>query len=127
MMFGEKYLKHAEGGDGLARPEDKHPFDEFGFGFGDFGLQCGLHLRQPFLKAFLGDLENSLLGGLFNHVENVGQGARSIVGQTVGNNFRECDHSRVVLLRCFLKFLLLAEYNIMLDCMSRWDSYFEEG
>ena len=70
-------------GDGghLADPENEHPFNDFGFGFGDFGLD----LSQPFFKTFFGNFKSCFFGGTFDRVENIRQSTDALIGQSVEN------------------------------------------
>src|SRR3990167_8732698 len=123
--IGESMLKeskkdggqYADYGGKLADPEDKHPSDNFGFTFGDFCLQRGLHLRQPFFEAIFSHLQSNFLSGIFHPFNDLNKGLSALIGETIVQDFRNSDNSHVLLLS-----LLWGEYNMRFERMSRSDS-----
>ena len=67
-LFFEEHEQDGDHGAELARPENEHPFDNFGLVFSHLRLQfCsnpvdfGVHLRQPFFEPFFGDFQGDFL------------------------------------------------------------------
>ncbi len=109
LMF-EKGEENANGSGHLTNPEDKHPFNNLGFRFCDFGF----HLRQPFFKTFFGNLQSSFPRGVFNRIEDVRQSAGAFVGKSFSENFRERDN-------CHNDLLDSIKHNIcLIDCQSAY-------
>ncbi|HLD70175.1 MAG TPA: hypothetical protein VJA17_05360, partial [Candidatus Omnitrophota bacterium] len=93
----------------LTDPEDKHPADHLGFGFGNFGigygnfgletsagfgdfcLYRGLHLRQPFFETIFSHLQSNFLSGIFHPFNDLDKGPGAFVGKTVIQNFGNSD------------------------------------